>query len=348
VKTLPAVATDNVDSLSFSSSDHERVIRRKSTEERYRPFGGDQDDLLNGSLRAASCRPSATFSKSLRQNLSLHEEEEDVEAAGTGPTRESSSRSSGREHFVSLEGRHSSRLMRAALSRIDSVPADWLEAKQSAGRRSSSIEQLSDISPLPEQERYRRSSGSIDVPLLSVPGPSMEGEKKTNDTPAVAPAPVPLAAGFEALPFSLKRIGNGGAGAGAGSSGDSRKLRILIASCDGVNMRGFYDGISTFQARNYLCRDEVQSVEEAESAVQRSLKECEPYDVVVVNFDVSIGSGGLEAVKAVRTVGYRGRVLGVTNKILPEDVEKFIASGADRVTTRPAAADQFLKSIIGM
>ena len=48
-----------------------------------------------------------------------------------------------------------------------------------------------------------------------------------------------------------------------------------------------------------------------------------------------------------RSLGYKGLVLGVTGNVLPSDVEHFMAHGANRVIPKPLKADMLKKIVDG-
>jgi len=58
------------------------------------------------------------------------------------------------------------------------------------------------------------------------------------------------------------------------------------------------------------------------------------YDIIFMD-NIMLKMNGPEAAKAIREMGYHGRIIGVTGNTLPKDIEEFISLGADRVLTKP-------------
>ena len=63
-------------------------------------------------------------------------------------------------------------------------------------------------------------------------------------------------------------------------------------------------------------------------------KEVKLYDVVVMD-NVMPRMSGLEACSAMRRLGFRGRIVGLTGNALERDVAEYLTQGADAVLKKP-------------
>ena len=55
----------------------------------------------------------------------------------------------------------------------------------------------------------------------------------------------------------------------------------------------------------------------------------------------------MEATRKIRGLGYRGRIFGVTGNALGEDMNEFLASGLDKVLTKPLNMEKFFQAMKG-
>ena len=86
--------------------------------------------------------------------------------------------------------------------------------------------------------------------------------------------------------------------------------------------------------------DVMDMAEDGEEAVQM-VRQClaagsEPYDVVFMDF-IMPKMDGPTAARALRDMGFKGRVIGVTGSALARDVRRFVDCGADMVMIKPVA-----------
>ena len=56
---------------------------------------------------------------------------------------------------------------------------------------------------------------------------------------------------------------------------------------------------------------------------------------------------GIEACKLIRTMGFRGPIVAVTGNIVPEDVEEFLAAGADKLVGKPMKLETLVTTLDG-
>ena len=71
------------------------------------------------------------------------------------------------------------------------------------------------------------------------------------------------------------------------------------------------------------------------------------YDVIMMDYQMPI-MDGVTASSSIRKLGYRGHIIGVTGNALQDDVNLFLANGADKVLTKPlsvATLDEYLSTI---
>ena len=78
--------------------------------------------------------------------------------------------------------------------------------------------------------------------------------------------------------------------------------------------------------------------------VQEASEAGSPFDVVFMD-NVMILMHGPEAAKAMRAVGFEGLIIGVTGNVMMEDINQYIASGADCVLGKPVDLED-LKQIL--
>ena len=110
--------------------------------------------------------------------------------------------------------------------------------------------------------------------------------------------------------------------------------------------------------RRMLCRclrDMIETVQEASDGheaidiVRSSMQDpssSQPLDAVVIDY-VLLGMTGPVVTSNLRDLGYNGVIVGVIGYYLPVDVKTFIASGADKVITKPVDVSHLTAIIQG-
>ena len=94
--------------------------------------------------------------------------------------------------------------------------------------------------------------------------------------------------------------------------------------------------------------DEAEDGSVAVSKVTQMVERGEaPYDVILMDF-LMPKMDGPTATRAIRGLGYRGIVIGITGTSSPQDLEIFSASGADLVMTKPLDIDLLVTNIQSM
>ena len=58
--------------------------------------------------------------------------------------------------------------------------------------------------------------------------------------------------------------------------------------------------------------------------------------------------GGIEACKQIRQLGYTGVIIAISGNVIPEDIEEFLAAGADKFLGKPITLEQLQKTIQGI
>eukprot|EP00602_Paraphysomonas_sp_CaronLab_P005235 CAMPEP_0185037546 /NCGR_PEP_ID=MMETSP1103-20130426/32118_1 /TAXON_ID=36769 /ORGANISM="Paraphysomonas bandaiensis, Strain Caron Lab Isolate" /LENGTH=487 /DNA_ID=CAMNT_0027575573 /DNA_START=1011 /DNA_END=2474 /DNA_ORIENTATION=- len=81
----------------------------------------------------------------------------------------------------------------------------------------------------------------------------------------------------------------------------------------------------------------------AVAAVKNSF-ETEPIDMIFLD-SVMPNMSGIEACKIIREMGFGGPIIAVTGNIVPEDVEEFLAAGADKLVGKPMKLDTLVTTL---
>ena len=68
------------------------------------------------------------------------------------------------------------------------------------------------------------------------------------------------------------------------------------------------------------------------------------YNVILMDYQMP-KMNGPAAVKAIRSLGFKGVIIGVTGNVLTEDVETFLSHGADVVLPKPVDVEELLRTI---
>ena len=117
---------------------------------------------------------------------------------------------------------------------------------------------------------------------------------------------------------------------------ESSRPRYLIvddtAICRSIILR-------RLRALDFDC-DEAENGLMAVNMIQTSMLERRPYDAVVIDNSMPVMTGP-EATKAIRELGYSGRMYGVTGNVMDEDLEDFLRQGLDKVFPKPLSTENF-------
>ena len=64
------------------------------------------------------------------------------------------------------------------------------------------------------------------------------------------------------------------------------------------------------------------------------------YDVILMDYQMP-NMDGPTAIRAIRSLGYKGVIIGVTGNVMALDQQEMIAAGADDVLSKPFEIDKF-------
>eukprot|EP01041_Mallomonas_annulata_P042186 gene42186-biopygen9451 len=65
-----------------------------------------------------------------------------------------------------------------------------------------------------------------------------------------------------------------------------------------------------------------------------------PIDLVIIDCNMPV-INSLDATKAMRNMGYKGIIMGLTGNVSSEDIEEFMSHGADVVLAKPLEMEKF-------
>ena len=115
-----------------------------------------------------------------------------------------------------------------------------------------------------------------------------------------------------------------------------RKLRLLLVDDTAMIRKFHHRMLSTFNAE---C-DEAGDGREAVAKVKELLDARASYDGILMDSSMPF-MGGLQATKAIRELGYTGKIFGVTGNAFQSDIDEFEAHGADEVLIKPLSIDKY-------
>ena len=122
---------------------------------------------------------------------------------------------------------------------------------------------------------------------------------------------------------------------GSESSFQERRLRFLLvddtaSNCKMLKMLLNRKGIESDIANNGLEAVNVYKVPCTDTGARRAAV----YDVIFMDHTMPI-MNGVDATRAIRSLGFTGLIIGLTGNALDDDVASFIHAGADCVTLKP-------------
>ena len=115
-------------------------------------------------------------------------------------------------------------------------------------------------------------------------------------------------------------------------------LRRLLVVDDVVMCRKLH---SKTMARYCDEVEEASNGVEAVSAVHHSISSGRPYDCILMDSSMPF-MDGLEATKRIRSLGYTGKLFGVTGNALPSDIDNFRCAGADSIFIKPLTKENIV------
>jgi CheY-like chemotaxis protein len=85
---------------------------------------------------------------------------------------------------------------------------------------------------------------------------------------------------------------------------------------------------------------EADNGKDALDKVRASIEAGCPFDGILMDSAMPIMSGPL-ATKAIRQLGFKGKIFGVTGNAMQHDIDDFLAHGADAVRIKPVPTEEF-------
>jgi CheY-like chemotaxis protein len=107
-------------------------------------------------------------------------------------------------------------------------------------------------------------------------------------------------------------------------------LRILIVDDVATNRKL----LTRMSANRGHSVDEAKDGREAVDKVKNALRESNPYDTILMDYEMPVLRGP-EAAKEIRELGCDSFIVGITGNVLAEDVRYFTSCGADFVLSKP-------------
>ena len=111
-------------------------------------------------------------------------------------------------------------------------------------------------------------------------------------------------------------------------------LRILVVD-DAPLVRKM---MSRLLLHHNLKADEATNGAEAIAKVKLAMSVGQSYDVILMDSSMRI-MGGPEATRAIRKLGFSGKIFGVTGHSDEGSIDDFLAKGADKVILKPMTKD---------
>lgn len=79
--------------------------------------------------------------------------------------------------------------------------------------------------------------------------------------------------------------------------------------------------------------------------VEESLARCDPFDVILLDSEMP-NMTGPEASIALRNMGFKGKIIGITGNARDRDIEDFLHAGADKIILKPLKAEAILELML--
>jgi CheY-like chemotaxis protein len=107
-------------------------------------------------------------------------------------------------------------------------------------------------------------------------------------------------------------------------------LRVLVVDDARVNRKLL---MRLLQNQGHYC-DEAEDGLVAVQLVENALKACNPYDTILMDFEMPVMNGPTAA-HNIRALGCDSFIVGITGNLFPEDISFFKANGANKVLPKP-------------
>jgi CheY-like chemotaxis protein len=92
--------------------------------------------------------------------------------------------------------------------------------------------------------------------------------------------------------------------------------------------------------------DQASDGAEAVSLVTKLMQEGETINVIFLDSFMP-NMGGIEACRLIRALGYRGVIIAISGNVIQEDIQEFLAAGADHFIGKPFKLDQLQALLSG-
>ena len=119
------------------------------------------------------------------------------------------------------------------------------------------------------------------------------------------------------------------------------RLRLLIVD-DAIACRKMVIRIIKDRGYKYV---EAKNGKEAVEAVEISMKEGQLFDCILMDSSMPMLSGP-EATSAIRSLGFKGKIFGITGNTLMSDVDDFVAHGLDEIFLKPIRPNELLSVLV--
>ena len=116
---------------------------------------------------------------------------------------------------------------------------------------------------------------------------------------------------------------------------DSGSLRVLVVDDVATNRKLLRRLVS----KHGHFVDDADNGQVAVSKVEEALKENDPYDTILMDYEMPVLRGP-EAAKLIREMGCSSFIVGITGNVLAEDVRYFTSCGANAVLPKPVQMEK--------
>lgn len=125
------------------------------------------------------------------------------------------------------------------------------------------------------------------------------------------------------------------------STADTARLHVMIVDDSAMNRKMMGKLLSSL---GYTFK-EADDGETAVELMKKSLSTGEVFDCILMDNHMP-RMNGRDAVRMIRYLGFKGRIVGVTGDAMDEDIEKFIESGVNVVLSKPLRPEEFHAEVI--
>ena len=117
----------------------------------------------------------------------------------------------------------------------------------------------------------------------------------------------------------------------------SATFRLLVVDDSQMNRKMI---VRVMKSYGHQCEEAEDGVLAVDAVTQRMQRAAPPYDAILMDFMMP-NLDGPGATKAIRAMGYTGKIYGLTGNVLQQDIDHFLSSGADSVLHKPLDMSHF-------